>query len=67
MEYELCFTYEPGDSHECCGASGRKFRQVCVYCPNYELYLKRTKSECQDSCPIVLDDEQAEGGKEETK
>ena len=35
----MCLAYEEG--HECMGASGRKFRQVCIYCPNYKRYLER--------------------------
>lgn len=30
-----CFTYEEKRKQECAGASGRKLRQVCIYCPNY--------------------------------
>ena len=31
-----CFTYEPDRRRTCAGASGRKLRQVCVWCPNYQ-------------------------------
>ena len=34
-ELRWCFTYEPGGRRICTGASGRKLRQVCVWCPNY--------------------------------
>ena len=40
-EYLMCFTYEPERQEECRGASGRKMRQACVYCPNYERYRKQ--------------------------
>ena len=39
--FEWCFTYEP--DQECQGASGRKLRQDCVYCPCYAKYQKREK------------------------
>ena len=32
-EVRWCFTYE--QEKACAGASGRKLRQVCVWCPNY--------------------------------
>ena len=45
-EYEACFTYEPNqEKDECCGASGRKFRRVCIHCPNYERWMRRRKRE----------------------
>lgn len=34
-EIRWCFTYEDDRRRECAGASGRKLRQVCIYCPNY--------------------------------
>ncbi|MBR2854487.1 MAG: hypothetical protein IKE81_09205 [Clostridia bacterium] len=33
-ELHWCFTYEE-NGISCAGASGRKLRQVCVWCPNY--------------------------------
>lgn len=33
-ELNWCFTYEK-NGISCAGASGRKLRQVCVWCPNY--------------------------------
>ena len=33
-ELHWCFTYEK-NGISCAGASGRKLRQVCVWCPNY--------------------------------
>lgn len=46
LEIEMCFTYEKNqDRDECCGASGRKFRLVCVYCPNYERWIRRKEKE----------------------
>ena len=35
-ELRWCFTFEPGKQMSCAGASGRKLRQVCVWCPNYQ-------------------------------
>ena len=40
-EITRCFIYEP--EGECRGASGRKLRQVCVYCPMYSRYLKQKR------------------------
>ena len=40
-ELAWCFTYDQAE--ECRGASGRKLRQTCVYCPKYEEHLKRRK------------------------
>ena len=40
-EITRCFTFEP--EGECRGASGRKLRQVCVYCPMYSRYLKQKR------------------------
>lgn len=42
-EYLNCFTYEM--DRECCGASGRKLRMVCVYCPNLMNYMERKDKE----------------------
>lgn len=39
MEYEMCLVYEK--DKECPGAGGGKLRRVCIYCPNYQRYLKR--------------------------
>ena len=48
-EYLTCYTYEPDQERdECCGASGRKLRRVCGFCPNYERFrerIRRQKSE----------------------
>ena len=33
-ELHWCFTYEK-NGNSCAGASGRKLRQVCIWCPNY--------------------------------
>lgn len=33
-EIRWCFTFE--EKEKCAGASGRKLRQTCVYCPNYQ-------------------------------
>lgn len=45
-EVERCFTYEPGqETDECCGASGRKLRRVCVWCPNYHRWIRRKERE----------------------
>ena len=40
-EVERCFIYDP--EGECRGASGRKLRQVCVYCPMMQKYYKNKK------------------------
>lgn len=46
--YKICFTYEENQEKDiCCGASGRKFRQVCIHCPNYERW-ERQKEEDQN-------------------
>ena len=45
-EVEMCFTYEKNqDKDECCGASGRKMRRVCIYCPNHIRWLQRKEKE----------------------
>ena len=45
-EYMMCFTYEENqETDECCGASGRKFRRVCIHCPNYERWQQRKEEE----------------------
>ena len=38
IEVEQCFTYNP--EGVCRGASGRKARQVCVYCPMMQRFYK---------------------------
>ena len=43
MEYEMCFTFD--QDRECCGASGRKMRRVCIHCPNYERWRQRREKE----------------------
>lgn len=43
-DFLTCFTYEKGK--ECRGASGRKLRSVCVYCPNYQRLDERSGSTC---------------------
>ena len=40
-EVEQCFIYDP--EGECRGASGRKLRQVCVYCPMMQKYYTNKK------------------------
>ena len=40
-EVERCFIYDP--EGECQGASGRKLRQVCVYCPMMQKYYTNNK------------------------
>ena len=47
-EYEWCFTYEPEQKNKCKGASGRKLRQVCVWCPNYQSRKQGEKNEKGD-------------------
>ena len=46
-EVERCFTYEP--EGECPGASGRKMRQVCVYCPMMQKYYDNKKKEGEEN------------------
>ena len=36
QEIVWCMMYDQTDS--CCGASGRKLRQVCIWCPRYWKY-----------------------------
>lgn len=43
-EIGYCFTYEPGKERTCIGASGRKMRKICVYCPNW-IRFKKLKME----------------------
>lgn len=33
-ELRWCYTFEEGK--KCIGAGGRKLRQICVWCPNYQ-------------------------------
>lgn len=40
-ELRWCFTYEPEKNPICAGASGRKLRQVCIWCPNYQKGVKK--------------------------
>lgn len=46
MDCEMCLVYEKGK--ECRGAAGRKFWLVCIYCPNYERWLRRKKKENEE-------------------
>ena len=46
-EMERCFVYDP--EGECRGATGRKFRQVCVYCPMYERHYKKKEKERKEN------------------
>ena len=47
-EHEWCFTFDP--EGECRGASGRKARQVCVYCPMMQrFYNKQKEKEKKDN------------------
>ena len=40
-----CMTYEPDREDECCGASGRKMRRVCIRCQNYDRWRQRKEQE----------------------
>lgn len=40
-EISYCFTFNPEEERTCFGASGRKLRQVCVYCTNWIRYNKK--------------------------
>ena len=31
-----CFTFNENENGKCKGASGRKLRRVCVWCPNFQ-------------------------------
>ena len=46
-EVERCFIYEP--EGECRGASGRKMRQVCVYCPMMQKFYENKKKEGEEN------------------
>ena len=48
-ECRMCFIYEQEREDGCCGASGRKLRETCVYCPNYQRYWERKQREKQKS------------------
>lgn len=43
-EISYCFTYEKGSS--CAGASGRKMKEVCVWCPNFERSGQNGNRDC---------------------
>ena len=50
IEYENCFTYEKDqETDECCGASGRKMRRACIFCPNYRRWIQRNKKESEET------------------
>lgn len=40
-ELKWCFTYDQAEV--CSGASGRKLRQTCVWCPRFKDNLSRKK------------------------
>ena len=42
-EIRWCMTWEPGG--KCLGAGGRKLRQVCVWCPNYQKERKEDEED----------------------
>ena len=42
----MCFTFDQG---ECRGASGRKLRRVCIYCPNFKQYRERKEKEDKEN------------------
>ena len=42
-----CMTYEP--EGECMGTSGRKLRQVCVWCPNFRRYHEKKEKEGENN------------------
>ena len=48
-EVDRCFTYNPEPEGECRGASGRKMRQVCVYCPMLKKYYDNKKKEGEEN------------------
>ena len=44
-EYRRCFTFEEDKMKKCIGASGRKLRQTCIWCPKYQKHLKRKEEQ----------------------
>jgi len=40
-ELAWCMTYDQADT--CRGASGRKLRQVCIWCQKYQKQMKKEK------------------------
>ena len=52
MEYEMCLVYEK--DKECPGAGGGKLRRVCIYCPNYQRYLKRKGVDGFERIPMAV-------------
>lgn len=40
-EISYCFTYEPGKKRICMGASGRKLRRTCCWCPCWVRFKKK--------------------------
>ena len=46
-ELRWCFTYEEGKTGSCAGASGRKMRQICIWCENLK---KREEEKNETGC-----------------
>lgn len=40
-EISYCFTYDPGKERTCMGASGRKLRRTCCWCPCWVRFKKK--------------------------
>ena len=43
QEISYCFTYDPEKERTCIGASGRKLRSTCCWCPCW-IHNKKKKS-----------------------
>ena len=41
--YSECVLYDPNGSAICRGANGRKMREDCWRCPNFQNWQKKTK------------------------
>ena len=42
-EIKWCMTFDQAE--ECRGASGRKLRQTCIWCPKYQTHQKRKEEQ----------------------
>ena len=57
-EIEMCLLYDEKDQEEdgCRGASGRKLRRVCIYCPNWQKWMNHRDKERKDDHGECEDD-----------
>lgn len=44
-EISYCFTYKEGKERICMGASGRKLRRTCCWCPCWVRFRKKKMEE----------------------